>query len=393
LDNNIEEWRDIEGYEGLYKISNYGRVKSYQKRTEKILKPNITEKGYFRIALYLDVNNRKTFKIHRLVAKAFIPNLRHFNEVNHKDGNRQNNFYTNLEWQDHHYNCNHQIQHIYPNQNITYLHFLIKDVEFPLVNIYKNDIMYIYNISYKYETDRYFNERWKDIKGYEGLYKVSDFGRVMSFHKNKYGKLMTLVFDRHGYLKVNLKNKYHKSKNFTVHRLVGFAFIGCENEELVINHIDNNRTNNNVENLEFCTQSYNFKYSYIIDPNKNKGESNFNSILTTNEVKEIYYLAWKGEYTRKEIANKFKTNEKNIDNIKYGSAWREVTKHIKKGKRHFKLSDKEVLEIYNLSWDGNLTRSKIAEIYEIHEVNVSRIKHGHIWNHLTNHKNNNGITH
>ena len=92
-----EIWRDIEGYEGLYKISNKGRVKSLKWGKERILRPGIDGYGYMFVCLCND-NVMKYFKLHRLVAQAFIPNLYNKPQVNHLDENKKNNCVDNLEW-------------------------------------------------------------------------------------------------------------------------------------------------------------------------------------------------------------------------------------------------------------------------------------------------------
>lgn len=110
-----EIWKDIQGYEGLYQVSNLGRVKSLarldtrgQRVSEKILKLGKHRAGYFRVNLYKN-GKMKQYLVHRLVALAFIPNPENKEQVNHIDGNKQNNVIENLEW------CTHSenIQHAY----------------------------------------------------------------------------------------------------------------------------------------------------------------------------------------------------------------------------------------------------------------------------------------
>lgn len=98
--NLNEIWKDIKGYEGLYQVSNTGKIKSLKfnhSNKEKIIKGNKENLGYLVVTLYKD-GNRKNFKIHRLVAEAFISNPKSLPQVNHIDGNKQNNRIDNLEW-------------------------------------------------------------------------------------------------------------------------------------------------------------------------------------------------------------------------------------------------------------------------------------------------------
>ena len=105
-----EEWEDIEGYENLYQVSNMGRVKSLgngksNKSKLKIMKTNLNHKGYPMISLCKDGKN-KGYSVHRLVAKAFIPNPDNLPQVNHIDENKENNCVDNLEWCTNEYNHN-----------------------------------------------------------------------------------------------------------------------------------------------------------------------------------------------------------------------------------------------------------------------------------------------
>lgn len=112
-----EIWKDIEGYEGLYQVSNIGRVKSLEKYvktgggyglhflSERILKQGKGSRGYLQVRLG-NGKKQKMFAVHRLVAQAFIPNPDSLPQVNHKDENKENNCVDNLEWCSSKYNCN-----------------------------------------------------------------------------------------------------------------------------------------------------------------------------------------------------------------------------------------------------------------------------------------------
>jgi len=93
-----EIWKDIEGYEGFYAISNTGKIKSFYKKGFN-RKFKIDKDGYFHVGLTKS-SITKTFRVHRLVARAFIDNPNNLQEVNHKDLNKQNNNSDNLEWID-----------------------------------------------------------------------------------------------------------------------------------------------------------------------------------------------------------------------------------------------------------------------------------------------------
>lgn len=91
-----KEWRDIKGYEGLYKISSNGEIYSSISGKERKLKISKSN-GYVLIDLYKD-GVGKWFRVHRLVAEAFVPNPNNLPIVMHLDNNKQNNHYTNLKW-------------------------------------------------------------------------------------------------------------------------------------------------------------------------------------------------------------------------------------------------------------------------------------------------------
>ena len=118
-------------------------------------------------------------------------------------------------------------------------------------------------------------ENWKDIKGYEGFYQISDYGNVRSlerdvycqdgtFHHHVEEKILVSCVNGRGYANVNLY-KNGKRKNILIHRLVALAFIPNPENKPMINHKDENPLNNCVDNLEWCTASYNNIYGTRIE--------------------------------------------------------------------------------------------------------------------------------
>ena len=94
LDNVEEEWKSLD-FDPTYLISNTGKV--YSSKSNVVMKTRLDRYGYSRLSIWVD-KNIKTYCIHKLVATYFIPNLHNLETVNHKDGNKQNNSITNLEW-------------------------------------------------------------------------------------------------------------------------------------------------------------------------------------------------------------------------------------------------------------------------------------------------------
>ena len=103
MKNTKETWKPVVGYEGLYEVSSKGKVRGL--KTGRILKPFYT-KGYAMVNLTSTSNDRTKKLVHRLVAQAFIPNLKNLSDVNHKDELKTNNNLDNLEWIRHKDNLN-----------------------------------------------------------------------------------------------------------------------------------------------------------------------------------------------------------------------------------------------------------------------------------------------
>jgi len=111
----LEIWKDIKEFEGIYQISNKGRLKSFKGDTNGRVLSNKNSKGGYLSVILRYGDKRRYTRIHRLVAEAFIPNPLSKPQVNHKDGNKQNNRVQNLEWVTAKENVRHAVKH---NPNI-----------------------------------------------------------------------------------------------------------------------------------------------------------------------------------------------------------------------------------------------------------------------------------
>lgn len=168
-----EQWKDIKEYEGLYQISNYGRIKSLNRIIicsdgqlkpikEKYIKFGNNGTGYK--FCYLWKNNKSTrFYIHRLVAEYFVENINKdiYNQVNHIDGNRSNNYYKNLEW------CS-------PSMNMfdSYKRYNFNTRHRPLIQIYDDNEIVFYKSRKEYNT-KYNCSAARNIRRNKKLYDVN----------------------------------------------------------------------------------------------------------------------------------------------------------------------------------------------------------------------------
>lgn len=137
-------------------------------------------------------------------------------------------------------------------------------------------------------------ELWKPIKGYESKYEVSNFGRVKSLCCNRMGKITNreLIMSTHdngnGYVQVILM-KDNKRRAFYVHRLVAEAFIDNSENLKQVNHLDYDRKNNRVDNLEWCSAKENTIYSVCRRPKFRKYKTNTGEpFITYRASKKIY---------------------------------------------------------------------------------------------------------
>lgn len=173
-------------------------------------------------------------------------------------------------------------------------------------------------------------EVWKDVTGFEGLYEVSSYGNLRSvdrdilcnggYYKHFNGKTIKTKLNKYGYPSAGLWYK-GKRTDVVIHRLVAEAFIDNQNNYEQINHIDGNKTNNHVENLEWCDNNYNMKHAKENGLLAHqKGEKHGGHKLTNEQVREIRRLRNEG-WKYRQLAEKFGVCDRTIGQICRNEYW------------------------------------------------------------------------
>ena len=172
---------------------------------------------------------------------------------------------------------------------------------------------------------------WKDIKHYEGLYKVSDNGEIWSYPKtwksnnggtnNHNGKKLKGGLASTGYYQVSLTTD-KQSKNYYIHRLVAETFIANPENHPFINHKDGNKINNNISNLEWCTPQENETHA-LKTGLKPSGENHGWAKLKEIDIVQIFKLSKEGK-SQTEIANIYNIKQATISCILKRKTWKKV---------------------------------------------------------------------
>ena len=170
-------------------------------------------------------------------------------------------------------------------------------------------------------------EVFEDLKGYEDSYQISDSGRIFTKRRligNQiyYGKELIPQLTSDGYLKVTLSNNC-KSKKYYLHRLVAIQFLDNLDNLPQVNHIDGNKLNNSITNLEWCTKQENQNHA-IRTGLMQRGQERPSAKLTEQQVLEIYKL--KGVLKAQDIADTYKVSKNTINCILRGSKWKYLYK-------------------------------------------------------------------
>jgi hypothetical protein len=228
--NDQEKWSKIKDLEHTkYLISTYGNIKNTE--TEYILEKNY--KSGYPTVLITHQNISKTYKVHKLVVKTFLDNYDDKLVVNHIDGDKTNSKLSNLE-------C------ISQSENVK--HAIKNKLYVPNYSFGKNN---------NFDDEEEFNTlESKQILNYPN-YSATRDGRIFN---HKIGKFMALSKMPEGYLRLNIKNDSGQKK-FLVHRLIALTFIPNPENKSQVNHIDSNKSNNSVENLEWITNKENREHS------------------------------------------------------------------------------------------------------------------------------------
>lgn len=175
------------------------------------------------------------------------------------------------------------------------------------------------------------NRVWKSIKGFEGFYEVSNDGliksldrevpyRIVGLKMKIKGKMLTPVKDGYGYPFVVLQ-KYGYKKTKKVHQLVAETFIEKPGIEYQVNHIDGNKENNFVGNLEYVTPKENTIHAINVLGKVRAKETHWKHKITLFQVEEMRRLYKTGKYSQKDLAEKYGIHRGHLSKICNNKAW------------------------------------------------------------------------
>lgn len=173
-------------------------------------------------------------------------------------------------------------------------------------------------------------EKWLPVVGWEGLYEVSDKGRVRRVAPGpgtRYGRVLNRTILTSGYPSVMLQKRPRKPKRVTVHSIVAAAFIGPRGPKMEVNHKDGDRTNAAADNLEYMSRNDNLLHAYRVlgrARNAKPGATNPKAKLTPELVSHIRRLYEAGGETHRSLAARFGVAETTVAFINQRRTWKHV---------------------------------------------------------------------
>lgn len=254
----------IDNQETNYEVSSDGKV--FNKKTGRELKGTYARNEYHSVQLTIN-GKPKTLMTHRLVAEAFCDNPNHYTIVDHIDRNKHNNIYTNLRWTNESGNAKN-----------------VEDKKSAIIQIYTGNFDEL-------------NIEWKVIKE---KYKINNLGMIV----NTESKQILSGHDRNGYKRMMLLGK-----SYSLHKLLWESFMGPIPEGMVLDHIDGDRSNNDLTNLRLVSQSENMLNAQI---NGHKGQvkisqydENGTFIAHYNSIREAANQVNGSEYAITQAAERY----------------------------------------------------------------------------------------
>jgi hypothetical protein len=297
---NLDVWRDVEGFEGKYEVSLLGNLRFADKPDKRKVKCSKTG-NYLTTLLYHKGNPKPIYaKIHMLVATAFVPNPEGYTCVRHKNGRLLDNRADNLEWVE----TIPKKRRKRKSKRTSKILYVSPILEVSNGDVLERDVLEC-DVAEGYVPDGESSEvevsdaallkssetegdLWKDVMGFEGRYKISKNGRVVSLNRKK-PRCMKATVDstKNGghMLSYQLRGKDGKKHHKMVHMLVAEHFIPNPLGYKYVMHIDGNPQNNNVDNLRWTERSVRYRVIKSEDYKQLEGKHN---LMTTQEVEQYY---------------------------------------------------------------------------------------------------------
>lgn len=232
-------------------------------------------------------------------------------------------------------------------------------------------------------------EIWKPVPGWEGFYSASSFGRIKrdaGSPRCRTDRVLKPMLNARGYFTVALVRTGTAQRPMMVHRLVLAAFIGPPPSPTHEgNHINGDKTDNRIDNLEWATRAENIQHAYDTGLHgRYVGSKASAARLSENDVVRILAMVANRCY-RRDIANKFCVSIKTIDEIVAGNNWRHVPRPDLSDKRRGRhvLTDADVRTIKTLLAEGSLSHGQIAKRFGVSGPTIWQIASGRTWRHVS----------